>query len=195
MNLRIAFAALAIGLFAGVAIADDDEVVTTTEESTTIEGEVMQVEPGRTIVLKKHTGDVVTFQLSPEVELPGSVAVGETVVIYTDRPASKRVTRVTTSSMGPFTKRVEERTDEFGNVESTTTYTVKSFEPGRRITVVAPSGKTLSFDIDEQSDIPTDVEVGSNVTIMSDDEGDESPLARRVTVTKKTTTTTEEEDD
>ena len=195
MNVRAAIAVLAIGLFSGLAIADDEVMKTTTEETTTIQGEVVKMDPGNTIVIRKSGGETVTYQLTPEVALPEEVQVGRTVVLTMDAPASKRVTRVTTSSVGPFTKRVEETTDELGNVESRTSYTVKGFEPGRQITLVGPSGKVVTYTLDATSVVPVDLSIGKTVVIDSE-QSQGSPVARRVVYSKKTTTTeTEDEDD
>lgn len=195
MNARITLAALAIGLSAGIALADDDVIKTTTEESkTTIEGEVVQMEPGKTIVLRKSGGETVTYQLTPNITLPAEVKVGRTVVLYTDQPASQVVTKVTTSSVGPLTKRVEETTDELGNVQSKTTYTVKGFEPGRQVTLVSPSGQVVTYSLNATSEIPADLTIGKSVSVVTDD-SQASPVARRIIYSKKTTTTEEEVDD
>lgn len=194
MKLRAFLAMTTVALFAGVAMADDDYKTTTEETTTTIQGEVVQMDPGKTIVVRKSGGETVTYQLTPEVRLPAEVRVGGNVVLYTDQPASRRVTKVTTSSLGPVTKRVEETTDEFGNVDTKTSYTVKSFDPGRTITLVGPDGRVMTLGVDSTSEIPVDIGIGKHVNVQTEEVAGE-PVARRVIVKKTTTTTSEDEDD
>lgn len=189
MKLNVACAAMALFLCVGAVAISDDKTITTTEESTTIQGEVVRVDAGKEIVLRKDDGQVVTYMLTPEVSVPAEVEVGKVVVLHTDKPASKTVTRVTTTSVGPFTKRVEETTTgDAGTFDTQTVYTVQGFVPGRSLTVVGPSGKVMTINVDAQSDVPADIAIGKTVTIQTEQvEG--RPLARRVVYSKKTTTT------
>ena len=194
MKFTNVFATMAIFLCAATAVRADDYKSTTTTESTTVQGEVVSVDAGKTIVVRKDNGEQVTYQLGSDVAVPAEAQVGKVVVLQMDRPNSTVVKRVTTSSVGPFTKRVEETSiPGTDRTATTTTYTVKGFEPGRTLTLVGPDGKVMTLNIDAQSQIPATIAVGSAVTFDTEDISGR-PVARHVVVTKKTTTTTEEKD-
>lgn len=197
MKLNHAVAGFAIFLAASVAFADDKTSTTTTTE-TTVQGEVVRVDAGNSIVVRKEGGEVVTYQLGPDVAVPVEAEVGKMVVLQTDRPNGTVVKRVTTSSVGPFTKRTEETeyksgADFGGAIDTTTTYTVKAFEPGRTMTLVGPSGNVVTVNIDAESHIPTGIAIGKVVTIQTEDIGGR-PMARQVVISKTTKTTTEVDD-
>lgn len=74
-----------------------DGTSTTSTRSVTVTGEVMQYEPGRTIVIREPNKEAVTYTLDPSLTVPSDIQVGRRVMIYTE-PAdgSVRVARITT---------------------------------------------------------------------------------------------------
>ncbi len=74
-----------------------DGTSTTSTRSVTVTGEVMQYEPGRTIVIREPNKEAVTYTLDPSLTVPSDIQVGRRVMIYTE-PAdgSVRIARITT---------------------------------------------------------------------------------------------------
>ena len=194
MKLTNVLAGFAIFLCATVSQADDRKFTTTEETSTTIQGEVVRVDAGNSIVVRTEAGQEVTYQLGANVAVPAEAQVGKVVVLQMDQPNGTIVKRVTTSSIGPFTKRTEETRSVGGSIDSTTFYTVQGFEPGRTLTLAGPDGKVISVSIDAQSMIPAEIAVGKTITLQTETVGGH-PMARQVVISKKTTTTTIEERD
>ena len=211
MTLKNFLATLMIGTFAaGLAVAGDkskynEETSVAPDGSMTkkvsIKGEVVKLDPGRTIVLRQASGQEMSYQLSPTVQLPVDVQVGRTVVLATE-PAQTGsvVTEVTVEGVAPgVSKRTEKTTttDPMTGEESTqttTTYTVKGFQPHKSITLVSPDGRVTTYTLDAQSQVPADLTIGKHVVIQTDATSG-LPIVRRMTYTKTTTTTTTSDDD
>lgn len=195
MKFTEVFAALAMTLLATGAFADDRSYTRTEETTTsTVQGEVVRVDAGNSIVVRTEAGQEVTYQLGANVAVPAEAQVGKVVVLQMDQPNGTIVKRVTTSSVGPFSKRVEETSVGGASIDTTTTYTVQGFEPGRSMILAGPDGKTFTVSIDARSQVPTDVAIGKTITLQTETVGGQ-PTARHVVVSKKTTTTTTEERD
>ncbi|MFN2634248.1 MAG: hypothetical protein ABR610_12610 [Thermoanaerobaculia bacterium] len=69
----------------------------TSTRTVTVTGEVMQYEPGHTIVIREPNKEPVTYTLDSGLTVPSDIQVGRRVMIYTE-PAdgSVRVARITT---------------------------------------------------------------------------------------------------
>ncbi|MCA1580508.1 MAG: hypothetical protein LC796_03785 [Acidobacteria bacterium] len=74
-----------------------DGTSTTSTRTVTVTGEVMQYEPGHTIVIREPNKEPVTYTLDSGLTVPSDIQVGRRVMIYTE-PAdgSVRVARITT---------------------------------------------------------------------------------------------------
>jgi len=166
---------------------------------TTVTGEVVKLDPGRTIVLRGNDSKVVTYTLTPDVTVPADVAVGRHVTLFTEAGTggTTLVKRVTTTSMTPEgeVKRTttDTRTHPSGAVTTTTTTTidgvVQSYVTGKSITLTRPDNTTVTYLINDRSQIPADLAVGKRVFIRTVPMTDSSDLAvEKVTYTTKTKT-------
>lgn len=144
---------------------------------TTVTGEVVKFEPGRTIALRDADRKVVTYTLTPDVVVPSDVAVGRNITLFTESGAggTTLVKRVTTTSVTPGgdVKRTtqETRTYPSGATETTTTTTidgvVQSYEAGKSLTLTRPDNTTVTYTINDRSQIPADLAVGKRVFIRT----------------------------
>lgn len=180
-----------------------DGSVQTTTKTTTFTGSVVRYAPGQTIVIKGTDGKTTTYTLGPSLEVPAEVQIGKTVTI-SSAPASDGsgpavVTHIETTSVNSQgqTKTTSERTETnaSGQTKTTTTTvygTVKSFEPGQSISIERPGQETVTYTIDAESQLPSDLAVGKSVTIQTTTVSG-SPVARRITyrTTTKTKTKTQ----
>lgn len=97
---------------------DGSATVSQTTKSTTVTGEVVQYEPGKSIVIRDPNSKTMTYTIDGNLVVPSDVQVGRKVTIYS-APAdgSIRVQRITTVSAtnpdGSSTSRTEVR-DEPG---------------------------------------------------------------------------------
>jgi len=147
------------------------------DKYTTVSGEVVKFEPGRTIVLRDLNRKEVTFTLSPGIVVPEDVRIGRKVTLFTEAGdgGATLVKRVTTTSMTPEgdVKRTtdETRTSPSGAMTTSTTTTingvVQAFEAGKSITLTRPDGSTITYVINDQSRIPADLAVGKTVVIRT----------------------------
>jgi len=147
------------------------------DKYTTVSGEVVKFEPGRTIVLRDLNRKEVTFTLAPGIVIPEDVRIGRKVTLFTEAGdgGTTLVKRVTSTSMTPEgdVKRTtdETRTSPSGSMTTTRTTTingvVQSFDAGKSITLTRPDGSTVTYVINDQSRIPTDLAVGKTVVIRT----------------------------
>lgn len=117
---------------------------------TTVTGEVVRYEPGRTIVVRTSGGQDTAFSLTPTVAVPADVQVGRKVTLHTEpgRGGATSVARVTTTTITPQgqVKRTTEvtRIKPTGESSKVTTVTVQgtvqAFVPGKSITVQRADG-------------------------------------------------------
>ena len=166
---------------------------------TTVAGEVVRYEPGRTIVLRNHDRKVVTYTLTPDIVVPSDVSVGRNVTLFTEAGTggTTLVKRVTTTSMTPEgdVKRTttETRTHPSGAMTTSTTTTidgvVQSYVAGKSITLTRPDNTTVTYVINDRSQLPTDLVVGKRVYIRTVPvTGSDDLAVERVTYTTKTKT-------
>lgn len=148
------------------------------EKRTTVTGEVVSFVPGKTIVIRRGTGDDMTLALGANVALPSSdVQVGQRVTLFTEPGAdgTTTVSRITTTSVTPegqAKRTVEEtRTTASGETTKTTTVTVQgkvqAYLPGKSLTVLRTDGTPVTYTISPDSAMPADLAVGKVVTIRS----------------------------
>jgi hypothetical protein len=183
------------------SVTSEGQIKRTTEETrvepggtvrrnkvTTVSGEVVSYEPGRTIVVRQ-SGQDKTFTLKPDLMVPAEVQVGQKVTLHTEPGAGGAVvvSRVTTTSMTPdgqIKRTTEEtRTQPTGESTKTTTVTiqgtVQAFEPGKSITVLRPDGTKVLYVIDGTATLPSDLAIGKTVTIRS------MPVVETIVIEKK----------
>lgn len=164
---------------------------TVVERTTTIKGEVVKVEPGRTIVIRNPDGAQVTYKLQENMQLPADVAIGTHVVLATEPMGTASVVTRVTRETAPdgSTTTTEERTTKgaAGGVATetvTTTYTVKAYEPRKSVTLVGPDGSAVSFELTAESQVPGEMVPGKTVTVETSTEGGKK-VVRRVVLTEK----------
>jgi hypothetical protein len=155
-----------------------------------IEGDVLRYEPGKVIVLRGANNAEVVYQLAPTVSMPADVQVGRHVTLYTEAGAngSSLVSRVTTTTVTPEgnVKRTTETTRQDPNGMTTKTTTtnvsgrVEAYEPGKILTITRTDGSRVSYQINSDSQLPTDLVVGKTVTILP---GTSDHVAKTVTYT------------
>jgi len=146
------------------------------DKYTTVTGEVVKFEPGRTIVLRDLNRKEVTFTLSPGIVVPEDVRIGRKVTLFTEAGdgGATLVKRVTTTSLTPEgnVKRTtdETRTTPSGSMTTRTTTingVVQAFEAGKSITLTRPDGTTVTYVINDTSQLPADLAVGKKVVIRT----------------------------
>jgi hypothetical protein len=144
---------------------------------TTVTGEVVKFEPGRTIVVRDNYNKAITYNLTPDIVIPGDVAIGRNVTLFTEAGAGgitlvKRVTLTSTTPEGDVKRTTTEtRTHPSGAMTTTTTTTidgvVQSYEAGKSLTLTRPDGTTVTYVINPTSQIPADLVVGKRVFIRT----------------------------
>jgi len=149
----------------------------TGEKYTTVTGEVVKYEPGRTLVLRDINRKDVTFTLSPDIVVPEDVRIGRKVTLFTEtgEGGTTLVKRVTSTSMTPEgdVKRTtdETRTSPSGAMTTTSTTTingvVQSYDAGKSITLTREDGSTVTYVINDRSQLPADLVVGKRVFIRT----------------------------
>jgi len=171
---------------------------TETAKSVTTSGEIVRYGAGRTIVVRTPDGHEVTYAIAPDISAPAEVTVGRRVSIVTEPSAAGPVlvTRITTDSVtldGQVKTTTEKTEVEPSGAETktqtTTVYgTVTAYEPGRSISLLGPSRKTVTYTIDSSSALPTGLAAGKTVVIRTITRpGATRPLVRKVTYSTTTT--------
>jgi hypothetical protein len=167
--------------------------------TVTVTGDVVRYEAGRTIVVRSPDGHEVTYAIAPDISAPAEVTAGRRVSIVTEPSAAGPVlvTRITTDSVtldGQVKTTTETTEVEPSGTETktqtTTVYgTVTAYEPGRSISLLQPSQKTVTYAIDSSSALPTGLATGKTVVIRTITRpGASRPLVRKVTYSTTTTT-------
>jgi hypothetical protein len=165
-----------------------------TTRTTTVSGEVVKYEPGRTIVVRQPDRKVITYTLNPELIVPAEVQVGKTVTLYTEPSAEggtatvKRVTLTTVTPEGQTKQTTEEtRTHPSGATTTTTTTTVsgkvEAFTAGKSITVLQPDGTKVTYTINTESIVPADLVVGKTITLVPINSRDR--VVRTITIVRE----------
>ena len=90
MNARLKLAIVGFVAGASVLMAQEtpatsstsSQQTTTTTQSSTITGEVVQFQPGQTIVVRDAEGKTQTYTLDPSLTVPSDVQVGRRITVY-----------------------------------------------------------------------------------------------------------------
>lgn len=185
--------ALASGQGSNYGQASDEGTTTTTTTRTTFRGSIVRFEPGRVIVLREGNRDV-SYTLTPDVDVPSDVAVGN-VVTVTTRPGTTTVSRIVTNDTDaegrPRQTTETRRMDEQGNMvttrETTVFGTVSAYEPGKSVTI-EDHGKKVTYIMTDASQAPSSIRIGKKVRIYTvPAPSGQQPVAKRITVTTETT--------
>jgi hypothetical protein len=147
------------------------------DKYTTVTGEVIRYDAGRTIVLREPNRKEVTFTLAPDIVVPEDIRIGRKVTLFTEAGdgGATLVKRVTTTSMTPEgnVKRTtnETRTSPSGALTTTSTTSingvVQSYDAGKSITLTRPDGTTVTYVVNDRSQLPADLAVGKRVVIRT----------------------------
>jgi hypothetical protein len=147
------------------------------ERYTTVSGEVIKYEPGRTIVLRDTNRKDVTFTLTPDIVVPEDVRMGRKVTLFTETGEGgttlvKRVTTTSTTPEGDVKRTTNEtRTSPSGATITTSTTTingvVQSYDAGKSLTLTRDDGSTVTYVINDRSQLPADLVVGKKVFIRT----------------------------
>jgi hypothetical protein len=147
------------------------------ERYTTVSGEVVKYEPGRTIVLRDTNRKDVTFTLTPDIVVPEDVRMGRKVTLFTETGEGgttlvKRVTTTSTTPEGDVKRTTNEtRTSPSGAMTTTSTTTingvVQSYDAGKSLTLTRDDGSTVTYVINDRSQLPADLVVGKKVFIRT----------------------------
>jgi hypothetical protein len=104
MNARLKLAIVGFVAGASVLMAQEtpatsstsSQQTTTTTQSSTITGEVVQFQPGQTIVVRDAEGKTQTYTLDPSLTVPSDVQVGRRITVYSSPiDGSLRVQKIT----------------------------------------------------------------------------------------------------
>lgn len=197
MNLRpVAFAAVLIVQTGGVAWAQTETVTTRTEqEPVIVDGEVVRLEPGKTIVVRSG-GEDVSYVLGPGVVVPQTVQAGQAVSLRTEvgPDGTTFVRQVTTTSVTPAgqVQRTTEvtRTKPSGATTKTSTTTtgavtgeVVRFVPGKNIVLRSGDGE-VTYMLAPKVALPAEIQVGRTATVQF------VPGPNGVSMVKRISTTT-----
>lgn len=163
------------------------------EKYTTVNGEVIRYEPGRTLVLREPNRKEVTFTLTPDIVIPEDVRIGRRVTLFTEpgdggTTLVKRVTTTSMTSEGDVKRTTDEtRTGPSGTMTTRTTSingVVQTYDAGKSITLTRDDGSTVTYVINDRSQLPADLVVGKRVVIRTVPLTGSSDLAvERVTYT------------
>jgi hypothetical protein len=172
MKLTVFVAGICLA-FVTVASA---QTYTTTTKAVTIQGDVIRYEPGRTIVIRGADDKEITYTLSPSITVPAEVQVGRRVTLYTEPGSggSVLVSRITTTSVTPEgnvkSTTEETRRGPSGTTTKVTTTTtsgkVEAYLPGKTLTITQADGSRVTYMVNEQSQLPTDLVIGKTVSIL-----------------------------
>jgi len=182
MKMRTTVLAVALTAVASFASADH------------LKGVVVRLEPGKVMVVRGPDMKEVTYTLGPSLTLSPDITVGRAVEFDTTAgttPDTWMVTRVTTTTMPDGSvQRTTERssTDAMGNTTTSTTTSidgvVQSYTSGKSLTLTRPDGSTVTYVINDRSQIPADLVVGKRVVIRTVPLTDSNDMAvERVTYT------------
>lgn len=104
MNVRLKLAIVGFVAGASVLMAQEtpatsstsSQQTTTTTQTSTITGEVVQFQPGQTIVVRDAEGKTQTYRLDPSLTVPSDVQVGRRITVYSSPvDGSLRVQKIT----------------------------------------------------------------------------------------------------
>jgi hypothetical protein len=196
MSLSVSLAALSIALASVASAQTSNQGARVETKAVTISGDVVRYEPGQVIVIRGQDGKDTAYSLSPRIEVPAGVQVGQKVTLYTEHSASgspTTVSRVVTTSITPEGK-VKVQTDDTRTTASgkrtqkhTTTISgeVVKYEPGQAIVVREPSRGVVTYTLAPNASVPADIQVGKKVTLYTEP----GVTGNARTITRVTTTT------
>lgn len=168
------------------------QTTTTTTKTTTVTGEVVRLEPGRSIMLRGPDSKVITYTLAPSLSVPAEVQAGRRVIVYTEPAASGvLVTRITTVSPdgAAVTKETLTTGEAAAPVTTVRTTTVAGevvrYEPGQTIVLRQPDSQVVTYTLSPSMEAPPQVIVGRRVTVTT-----QPSSSGPVVVTRITTETT-----
>lgn len=188
----IAFVAI---LALGAGAATWSQVYTeTTTKPLIITGEVLRLEPGKTIVVRS-AGEELTYILAPGVALPAEIQVGRsaTLTLEPGPDGTQIVSRVKTTTLSPTGQLQEttevKRTQPSGQTTTTTTTATSSvtgevvrFEPGKTI-AIRSDGKETRYILAPDVSLPAEIQVGRSATLQLEPAADGTSVVRRVKTT------------
>lgn len=172
---------LIAGLCILTASVDSDrafaQATQTVTKYVTVDGDVIRYEPGRTIVIRGTDSREVVYNLSPGVVVPTDVRVGRRVTLYTEPGTDggvQLVSRVTTTSVtaeGTVQRTTEDTRNLPSGATTKTTTTqvsgrVESYEAGKTLTITRADGTRVTYFINAQSTVPTDLVVGKTIHVL-----------------------------
>lgn len=188
MKLILLFAVAFVAL---VSISSA-QTYTAGEKFMTVDGEVIRYEPGRVIVVRGADNQEMTYTLSPKVNVPADIQVGRKVTLFTEAgtDGTTLVSRVTTTSVTPegnMKRTTEEtRTQPSGLTTKTTTTRisgkVEGYIAGKSLTIQRSDGSKVTYVLNSNSRVPTDLVIGKSVAIIPLT-GSKEPVAQTVTYT------------
>lgn len=159
----------------GAAWSQTETTTRVEVKPTTITGEVIRLEPGKTIVVRSGNEEV-TYVLAPGVTVPSEVQVGQSVSLQVEPgPAGasvvKRVKTTSVTPEGQIKERTETtRTDALGQTTHTRTTVsgrVEAYMPGKSVTVINSKGERVTYVLSSESQVPAEVVMGKEVTVLA----------------------------
>ena len=196
MSLRSLILIPAVVLLTGATASSQTYTATTTRVETPviISGEVVRLEPGRTIVIRSGD-DEVSYALAPGVTIPEEVQVGRSVRLQTEHMPDgstlvRQVTTTTITNEGQVRRTTEvTRTRPSGDTTTTTTTTtgattgeVVRLEPGRTI-VLRSDGREVTYVLRPEVQVPAEIQVGRTATVQFEPGPDGTSMVKRITTT------------
>lgn len=167
---------------------------TRAEKPVIITGEVVRLEPGKTIVVRSG-GEEISYVLGPGVVVPKAVQVGRAVSLRTEvgPDGTTLVQQVTTTTMTPEgqVQRTTEvtRTKPSGATTTTSTTTtgavtgeIVRFEPGKSI-VIRSEGGEVTYKLAPKVTVPQDIQVGRTATVQFVPGRDGTSTVKRISTT------------
>ena len=174
------------------------QTTTTTTRTTSVTGEVVRIEPGRSIALRGPDSKVVTYTLGPALTVPAEIQMGRKVIVYTEPTDSGvLVTRITTVSPdGAAVTKETVTTAEGAQVTTTSATTVAGevvrYEPGQTIVLRHPDSQEVTYTLSPSLEAPAEVTLGRRVTVTTQPSSSGPVMVTRITTeTTSGGTTTE----
>lgn len=151
-----------------------ETTTTTTTTTGTVTGEVVRIEPGKTIIVRSD-GKETRYVLAPSFSLPAEIQVGRTATLQFEPGPSgtslvKRATTTTVGTDGQVRETTEiTRTNPVGQTTQTTMTTltgrVDAYMPGKSVTVIDSKGARVTYVLSGESPLPVEAMIGKEVTI------------------------------
>lgn len=164
------------GVFTLLAVSRTyTEPLTRAENPVVVTGEVVRLDPGKTLVIRGKDGET-TYTLPAGLVVPADVQVGRTATVQfvPGRSGTSMVKRITTTTLTPEGQLKETtditRTEPGGRTSRSTMTTLKgkveAYVPGKSITVTDTNGARVTYVLGPTSQVPAEVLMGKEVTIQ-----------------------------